>query len=242
MFELTISTGLNEWHYISNLHKKLLPEIKSVSGVAIKENHNGRCCFSLAVKDEYKELFKAKILDGIVDIIVNEYKFNFFKESLNVLDEKVVYNSFLKAISIFDADADREYIKKQIDFSGKILIDSLYNFKLQELKKRWQKTVDIIEINGISRNESAIIDILKYLTTMSDCVVESADIFISDEKLKIKHYTNIKNFKNDFVGFSDFLTEMIELNPAKINVRSANEKSKEVVQMLEKIFYDKINF
>lgn len=242
MFELTISTSLDKQLCISNLYKKLLPEIKNMSGVAIKENSNGRSSVSLAVKKEYGEFFKAKILDAIVEIVVNEYKFNFFKDNLIVSSQKIIYNSFIKAISIFDADADREYIKKQIDFSGKILIDSLYNFKLQELKQRWQKTVDIIELNGIIKNESTILDILKYLTSMSESVVESADVFISKDKLKIKHYSAAKNYKNDFSGLSDFLTEMIELNPAKINIRNKSEDDKELVHMLEKIFYDKINF
>ena len=65
---------------------------------------------------------------------------------------------------------------------------------------------------------------------------------ILNEKLKIKHYSNTKNYKNNFSGLSDFLTEMIELNPAKINIRNKSEDDKELVHMLEKIFYDKINF
>ena len=95
MFELTISTGFDGQESISNLYKKLLPDIKNVSGITIKETNNGRSSVSLAVRREYSEFFKAKILDAIVDIIENEYKFNFFKEHLNFGSEKIIFNSYV---------------------------------------------------------------------------------------------------------------------------------------------------
>lgn len=242
MFELTISTSLDKQAYISKLYKVLEPEIKSVSGVALKENYHGRSHLSVAVKESKKEYFKAKILDYIIDIIINEYKFNFFKENFEFVQKNIIYQSFLKAISIFDADADREYITKQIDMSENILVDSLYNFKLQELRKRWQKTVDIILLNGILKDESTMLEILKYLTTMSESVVDNADVFISKKELKLKHYEKTKKYHHNFSGFSEFLAEIIELNPAKINLRVNSDDDEEFVQVLSKIFYDKINF
>ena len=73
MFELTISTRLDKQSYLSKLYKDLHEEIKSVGGVAVKENHNGRCYFSFAVKKENKDYFKAKVLDYIVFMIVDDY-------------------------------------------------------------------------------------------------------------------------------------------------------------------------
>lgn len=242
MFELTISTSLDKQSYINELYKKLLPEIKNVSGICIKENLNKRCHFSIAIRKEEKEYFKAKILDHIVFMIIDDYKYNYFKEELNILNEPVVYQSFLKAISIFDADADREFIKKQIVMKDEILIDSLYYFKLQELRNRWNKTVDIIHFNQILSNKSSMLEILKYLTTMSDNIVENADIVISKKALKLKHYENTKNYKHNFYGLSNMLTEIIELNPAKINLRVCDDGDDEIVEILSKIFYDKINF
>ena len=238
MFELTISTSLDKQAYITKLYKKLAPEIKNISGVAIKENYRGRSYFSLAVDKTQKDYFISKILDEIVFIIIDDYKFNFFREKLEASQENIILKSFLMAISIFDADADRDYIIKQIDMSGNILIDSLFYFKLQELRNRWQKTVDIILFNQIIKNRSSMLEVLKYLTTMSESVIETADVVISKNQQKLKQFDKTKNYKNNFSGLSEFLTEMIELNPAKINLRVSDERESEVVQVLEKIFYD----
>ena len=242
MFELTISTGLDKQAYISKLYKMLEPEIKSFSGLIIKQNRNRRTYLSLAVKKDKKEYFKAKIIDFVVFMIIDDYKCNFFKENLSCQEDNILYQSFLKAISIFDADADRDFILKQIDFSNDILVDSFYHFKLQELKERWQKTAHIINLNQILKNKTSMIEILKYLTTMSDNVVSIADVEISKSKLKVKRQDKIKNFKNNFLGLSNFLTEIIEMNPAKINLNLSDESGDEIVEVLTKIFYDKINF
>ena len=242
MFELTISTSLDKQAYISKLYKKLAVEIKKCSGVVIKQNYRGRSYFCMAIKQSQKDFFKAKILEYIVFMIIDDYKFNFFKDKLQIAEENILYQSFLKAITIFDADADKEYIKRQVEFSGEILVDSLYYFRLQELRRRWQKTVDIIQFNQILKNRSSMLEILKNLTTMSDNIVENADVIISKKCLKLKHYEKAKNYKHNFLGLSNLLTEIIELNPAKINLRICDEGDDELVDVLSKIFYDKINF
>ena len=147
-----------------------------------------------------------------------------------------------ESISIFDSDIDRDCIVKNIEFSGQILIDSLYHFKLQDLRNRWQKTIDMILLNGIHKQNSSMIDIMKYLTTMSENTVQNAEVEFIDKNLKIKFFEKIKNFKNDFSGLSNFLTEMIELNPARIVIKNSDGTGEEVVSMLCKIFHNKIVF
>ena len=109
-----------------------------------------------------------------------DYRTNFLdkidnlRSKINVylLELLYIFESFLKAVTIFDFDLDKEYIANKIDFSGKILIDSLYYFNLQDLSIRWQKTVDIINFNQIVKNNSSMLEILKYLTTVSDNLVK----------------------------------------------------------------------
>ncbi len=242
MFELTISTALADSEYISNFYNKFKGEIKRNSCLIEKINYFNRSYVTFAIKKELKDYFIAKILDEIVYIIIDRYKTKFFEERLNAENQNVLFQSFLKSISIFDGDIDKECIVKNIEFSGQILIDSLYHFRLQELKSRWQKTIDMILLNGIHKQNSSMIDIMKYLTTMSENTVQNAEVEIIDKNLKIKFFEKIKNYKNDFSGLSNFLTEMIELNPARIIIKNSDESGEEVVSMLCKIFHNKIIF
>ena len=70
----------------------------------------------------------------IIFMIIDDYKFNFYKENLLLIKQNIVSQSFLKAISIFDSEMDGEFIKDQIELKNEILVDSFYNFKLRKLQ------------------------------------------------------------------------------------------------------------
>ena len=237
MFELSISTTIDKQHYIQELYEKLKDEIKSEYGIAVKFNYCGRSYFSIAVSEKKKEYYKSNIIFMIID----DYKFNFFKDNLLLLEKNIVSQSFLKAISIFDSEIDGEFIKKQIDAKKEILVDSLYYFKLRSLKEKWQKTALIINQNQILYSTESMIEVLKYLTMSSENFLVTADILIEKKQIKVKKYTNYKCFKKDFEGYSNFLTELVRLNPIKINLKSNEiDENEKIVDLLNKIFTDKV--
>ena len=153
-------------------------------------------------------------------MIVDDYKYNFYKDNLNPNDDSVIYESFLKAISIFDAENDKDIIKSQIHLSGEILIDSFFYFKLQLLRARWEKTANIINQNGVLNKTSSMLDILKYLIAMSESGIAVAEIQIQKSQLVLKSYLGVLKFKQTFNGLSSFFTEIVKLNPSKINIKT----------------------
>ena len=131
MFELTLSTTIDKQRYLGEFFSRFGQEIRGDSGVVVNQNSNGRAYLAIAVDEAKKEYYKAKILDYILFVIVDDYKYNFYKDNLTINEDSVVFKSFLKAISIFDAENDKDIIKSQIQLSGEILIDSFFYFKLQ---------------------------------------------------------------------------------------------------------------
>ncbi len=244
MFELTLSTTLDKQKYLGQFFSKLSKEIKQDGGVVISQNTNGRTYVAIAVEDDKKEYYKAKILDYILFVIVDDYKYNFFKEKIVPAEPSVVFESFLKAISIFDAENDKEIIKSQIQFSGEILIDSFFHFKLQLLRARWDRTANIISQNGIMQNPSSMLDILKYLVAVSDYGIVLANISLCKKQIILKTYETEKRFKNNFEGLSGFYAEIVRLNPSKINIKQVYEQSvyQKTTDTLSHIFGEKIYF
>ena len=243
MFELTISLTIDKQHYINKLFKTLAQDVKRCAGIAIKQNYQGRSFFSFAVDVFHKEYFKAKILDFVVFVISDDYKFNYYLNNLNHENTSVLFEPFVRAISIFDADCDREIIKSQIDFSGEILLDSFFYFKLQTLQNRWRKTAETINSNKILSNSSAMLEVLRYLTEMSDSLIVKTDISITNKQIRLKGMNISKCFKQNIKGQSSFLAEIISLNPSKINLKvSADDDSfgEKMVDVLTEVFADKI--
>ena len=241
MFELSISTTTDKQHYICDIFNKLKKEIKCDEGVAIKCNYSGRSYFSFAVPDKKKDYYKSKIMDYIVFMIIDDYKFDYFKQNLSIARQNIISQSFLKAISIFDSEMDSEFIKRQIEFKGEILIDSLFYFKLNTLLEKWKKTSFIINQNQILSSNDSMIEVLKYLTMSSENNLATVDILIGKKQIKFNSSLKRKCYKRNFEGCSDFLTEIVKLNPIKINLKTSDDDgSDRVVDFLNQIFADKI--
>ena len=149
MFELTLSISIDKQKKLLDFQKKLTNDLGDLLSVLVSHNANGRTFLAIAVEDFKKEYLKAKVLEGVHSIIVDVYKYNFFKEQLLGLTSSVMIKPFLKAISIFDSESDFEVIKKEISFDGEILIDSFFYFKLQLLRARWERTANIINQNNL---------------------------------------------------------------------------------------------
>ncbi len=243
MFELTISISQDKQLHIHALYLKLAKEVKADGGVIAEHNHENRASLAIAVPKNKREYYKSKIADYIVFIIIDEYKFNFYKNNLYPMGEGILCQAFLKAISIFDAEIDCEIIKEQLVFSSEILIDSFYFFKLQNLTARWERTANIINENHILSSETAMIEVLKYLTISSENLSVSAEVLFSKKQIKLKGLTLGKCFKRDTQGYSNFFTELVRLNPVKINLKfSAGVKKDFVSDLLLKIFSEKVYF
>lgn len=243
MFELMVSITQDKHSFISEIYSKLSAEIKRDKGIIAKQNYNGRATVAIAVPENKKEYYKSKILEHIIFIIIDEYKFNYYRENLQILGQNVVCQSFLKAISIFDAEIDREIIKQKISLKGEILVDSFYHFALQGLKARWQKTANIINQNQILSSESSMLGVLKYLTMTSENLSMGAEVSISKKQIKLKGFEASRCFKRDFEGHSNFLTEIVRLNPVKINLKlCGSEEEDSIAVLLGQIFPDKIYF
>ena len=216
--------------------------IKADGGVIVKHNRNGRSYLVIGVPDVKKEYYKARILDEILTVILSHYKYNFFLEKLPNISSTILYSSFLKAISVFDAESDKAILKKSIEFSGEILIDSLYYFKLQPLKMKWERTANIILQHSILSSSSSIIEIVKYLVAISDKGTVCVDIIIGKKLIIIKDIKSKKVFRTTSVGMSNFLSEVVTLNPLKINLKVAksNKNSDILCGYLQNIFEEKI--
>ena len=215
MFELTLSTTIDKQVYLSKLFEKLDNEIKQDSGIIAKQNNNGRAYLVMAADESKKEYYRAQVFDHIVQMIVDDYKYNFFKENLISNEDSEIYGAFLKSVTNFDQECDKEIVMGQIQLEGEVLVDSLFHFKLASLRDRWKKTVDIINQNNITSKTEMMNDVLRYLLAVSDGEAASAEIVISPKSLSISNCCQNKKFKTNFYGRSNFLQKLLGLTLQK---------------------------
>ncbi|MBQ8468836.1 MAG: hypothetical protein IJ542_03695 [Clostridia bacterium] len=147
MFELTISTTKSQ-EIADKLFDKIYTQTKCVCDLIVKHTVSKKYCVCLAFSVKHYQFVSAIILDAIADIIAHDYKFEYLSQSIYQFTEN--HSSFLKLINAlvnFDNFSDKELVKNSILCSNYISIDSYYNFRMQNLKKRWKDIATIVNDN-----------------------------------------------------------------------------------------------
>lgn len=244
MFELTLCLCFERQKYISNFYKTMFSTVKADGGIIIKHNSNGKSFLSIAVSESKKEYLKAKVLDFVTKIIEEDFKYNFFKSNIDISQSNNLTEAFFRAITSFDTDFDREIIMSCLELSNEIVVESLFYFKLQGLRARWQKTAEIISKNLIMNNENSISEVLRYLCGVSENNSVLVDLSFTEKQIEMKNFLCKKRFKKDQKGISKMFEEIIKLNPTKINIKDIDEsiEQNEITSVLLKVFNDKIYF
>ena len=244
MFELTLCLAFERQKYISQFYKSMIDSIKQDDGLIVKHNSGGKSYLSIAVHDCKSEYVKSRVLDFVTFVIEDDFKYNFFKEKLDVKNQEVLTGAFFKAISSFDIDFDREIIAQCIEFSSEIVVESLFYFKLNGLVQRWQKTADIINQNLIMKNDNSMSEVLRYLCAVADNNAVFVDVIFTEKQIELKNFIYHKKFKKTSEGISKMFTEIIALNPLKINIKEKEQRTEitDVKSTLLKVLNDKIYF
>jgi len=244
MYELTLCLTADRQKYVHEFCKTVECDIKKLNGIMVKQNAGGKCYLAMAIDEKNKDYLKSLVLDFVLKVVIEEFKFNFFKDQIVIKNHGKVTDAFLVAVSIFDAEIDKEIISSLLEFKDEIVIESFYYFKLQGLKERWLRTANIISQNGIMNNERSMIDVMKYLCAVSDNNSVLVNLMINNGKIEMRNFSKARKFKTDKEGISNLYAEMIKLNPMKINIKldEFEPEFEEITSTLKSVFEDKIYF
>lgn len=117
---------------------------------------NGRITLVLTVEEGAKRIATEELSDKIADVIAVGYKYKFFDEKIMLSGLTNIGREFLLAALISaDLDEDKKYIRSKFSDSENCAIDGFFNFRLKNLKKKWEEIVTYIPnyFNGFELKE-----------------------------------------------------------------------------------------
>ena len=143
---------------------------------------------------------------------------------------------------MFDKQTDIDLVKKNLVIDNNIVIDSLYHFKLIELKNRWQDIVDLISQNLINLIAGDCLkDMLKFLIASSPAKIEN--IYISDNDNKIKLFNNDINISIDkkYKNYEEkIISKLINLCPKNIYITNDVYTQYDMSKKIEDLFEGRV--
>lgn len=128
---------------IDYLYYALSDLIMQTESVMTEKHLGAREQLTVDCKEYYFDIIKGEALDKIADIIVVNYKYNYFKSNLtlnglNDIEKELLLTSLISA----DLDDDKKFAVSKLKNFNELAVDGMYNFRLKPLKNKWKEITE----------------------------------------------------------------------------------------------------
>ena len=239
MWEISLNIKRENENLANILYKSLLNAILSLDGIITINEDNGYISILVGVNEENKEKAKLAISSCIIELICTSFKMTFLDNYLVFpRHDKIGMLAFKKALLNFDKETDKFIIKKNLDLSRDLFLESFYHFKLKSLQEKWSELVSLSNENSdYLLSSDSFIDLLKFLVDNLDICEDEISVVKEDEGYKIFTLEE-GQYQNKVFNEESIVSSVIDLSPQKINLYF-NETSS-AINLLEKIFEERI--
>lgn len=223
MWELNISVDNNKADCLTAIEGRIKPFVAPGRGIMMLDRSRGRTYLSIACEEDGRAKLTEELHEAVSDAITVDFKENYLlKHSRLPKGNRVNYNAFLKALVAFDREWDREIVLKNLHYSHELLLDGFYNFRLKELRSKWQEVCDLANQNsGYLEYHETFLELLRFLIKTIDCkeeqimvVKEGAEYGLLDGKGKLLNRARLKLDK--VITDETLLPNLITLAPKEV--------------------------
>ncbi len=245
MWELTLNFSQDKSHFMDFLYSKLEGQVKFCGGVIIRSSRAGRVKIGLAVPRKQKDYFVLLLLELVSEVITQDFKFEYLNTNLGtIIPNELTRAAFIRALTVFDKQTDKDLIKKQLVFENELNIDSFFYFKLGELTQRWQEICVLVRENISALQASgSLAGLLKFLIKTSDIGYDEVHIikrkgrFVLTDKSSRPIHALFEMCDNK--SQADTIGDLILLSPSKIVLHRATTREP-FFDFIENLFEDKV--
>ncbi len=243
MFEVTISVPQSEEYLLSYIREQTLSAINEMDAVSTDVKECARCYFSVACSDTFRFQLKMLVLDNVAEVVSMGYKNIFMHDCLNVRHGNFFQNTLINTMCVFDRSSDKQFLSKVIDVEKPLFIDGYLNFKLGNLKSKWQDIANLLIENKFVLNDTELImEFLQYLLESVSCKTQHLSITIEEKDFFMYGTANKVLQKVRTLAVFTNIEEEIALNVLLLKPKSVtvyygqNKPSKEFCQLMQ--FFD----
>ena len=187
------------------------------------------------------------LADALTEIIITDMKSHYIESHLRLpIENPINKAAFIKALSSFDTDTDRllarSLIKLTPDEQGEIrfLLDSFYEFKLDDLKERWKEVCVLANENicflVCTRTFS---ELLRFLISNIDSLADEAHVFAREGCIEIldRGLRPFNVYINETLP-SDIqtVTKLIAIAPKRIFLHQSSAIAPTLISNIQNLF------
>ena len=238
MWEYSINFSFKNEKIALGFFDKIKKDVLKFNGLTVYAKQDEIIKIVLAVDKQHQPETEIIILKAVGDLICNFFKSTFLNKYLFLpnQDEMSVL-AFKKALINFDKETDYFLVSKHFSFKENLFVESFYQFKLVQLREKWQELVRLANDNReYLVSADAFNDLLKFLIDNLDICKDEIDVIEDDNE---HYYICEKGKKGEKLESLDLVTSLIDMSPQKINFYYKNENH--AINLLKTIFDRRLN-
>ena len=245
MRELILNVEKKDNYFADYVYKKMLNPVQSIGGICAIDTFNEKVTLGIAINDECYQMIENLFKSIIAEILAIGYKNKYLKENIGVDTSSLLGRVLLDTMCIFDSRYDAKYIKKQIKDFDVISLEGCYNFRLIDLKQKWDDIIDLFNnYSDFLVEESVIIEFLNYLLNAIPCLCETITVIVDDNFQKFELTNESGAILSKFESFTNgddirenLLFNLVCYNPNMVNLCVDIDKvDKEFYDVLRQLF------
>ena len=200
MEEITITQNGYDGLYMSYLYGKVRDRFSFLPSICDIERNGDSTAIAFKTEKEYCPYVRKFTEDHIADVIAVGYKYAFFEKRLRLpVLSKIQKRLLLTALVAADYKEDRGFVVRRLRGFESYCLDGFFNFRLQDLKKRWQEVADYIPTD---MGESSLENFLGFLIEDGE-----GKLYVKDGKVYDEEYRPLS--KSLLTGVESTIGEIV---------------------------------
>jgi len=220
MFQFKLSVDNKRATWFNQIEKVLAIQLKSLDGVVASQENSGRLEVSIACENSHKQDAKRIIKKTLVEMYLTVCKFDYLNNILSLPHlSDISRNLLIHTLVAFDKEAEQEIVEKNLAIKDYIALDGFFNFKLTELRKRWDDIAQLASTNArYLHEEETLNELLKFLMSAITPKIQKLCISVLPEHFNVKGKYKSSNFEFRIPNADQLMIYLINVAPIELTL------------------------
>ena len=191
MYEQTVNVEKSNAHLLDYVKSQLEPVLGQIDGISTEISDDYRNYYTLACSDTYRFQVGRAVNYAVCEALSLGYKNVYVRRLLNVGYDSFYQNVLVNTICKFDSEYDKQFVSRIILDGATVCLDGYYNFKMSQVKRKWQEISKLVCDNSyLLADNELIIELLQYLLESLTSREQTVSLSLLDDDFVLCNKSN----------------------------------------------------
>lgn len=243
MYQINMSINEANEHWFRTIEQVLTKKLKQFNGIVATNFSFNRLNISFACENENKINVCAVIKECLMEMYSKVCKLEYMKKHLKLpMMNNASYLVLLHTLVAFDRETENELLNQEFELKNNMALDGFYNFRLKELRSRWNEICLMAADNAYYLNcEDTLNELLRFLISAVNPKMQKLEITQYKDEYKIYAKLENGNFEIKASDSQQLMVYLIDIAPLELVINGKLSDAR-LLKQLTNIFDAKTKY